>query len=29
MKTQKFICIAILTIIVSLWIFTAYKCELF
>lgn len=29
MKAQKLICIALLTIIVSPWIFTAYKCELF
>lgn len=29
MKIQKIICIALLTVIVSLWIFTAYKCELF
>lgn len=26
MKTQKFICIALLTVIVTLWIYTAHKC---
>lgn len=29
MKTQRNICIALLTIIVTLWIVTAHLCELF
>jgi hypothetical protein len=28
MKTQKFFCIALLTIIVGLWIYTAHLCEI-
>jgi hypothetical protein len=29
MKTQRNICIALLTVIVSLWIYTAHICGLF